>query len=254
MNASALPTNYRIDINSASTNAYSTLSGNWRLAIEMAWLPYVIIFGLEAFGFLIGGGGTASSVLQGLGGGFGFIVFGTVFYARWYRFLLRGELPSRQLFTPAWQALLVVSFKFVALLFFGALVLLAIGRIPPYIIFQPLALIAAIGLAVAATRVSLIFPAAALEQPILFRTAWQLMSGNFWRLFVCAFLCSVPFAIVEGVLNQAAGGKVSLTVMALGAADLAVEFAGMAVLAALFSEVYRGIVGVSDAQLSGDRR
>lgn len=252
MNVSASPTDFRIDIEGATGRAYRALLENWRLVVEMAWLPFIIVFGLELLGFGAGevvtaGHGATRSVLQGLGGVFGFIVFATVFYARWYRFLLLGERSSPLLFGRAWQSLVIVSFKFVALLFAGMLILLAIGS-PPYALPKVLAFLGGIGLTLAALRVSLIFPAAALEQPILFRTAWQLMTGNSWRLFVCVLLCFVPFAVVEGVLGRANAGGLGPLAFVIGAADLAVEFAGLAVLAALFSEAYRGIVGVAPEQ------
>lgn len=249
MNLSAAPTDFRIDIEGAAGRAYRALVENWKLAVEMAWLPFIIVFGLELLGVGAGeaitaGHGATSSVLQGLGGLIGFIVFATIFYVRWYRFLLLGERPQRQLFTHSWRALFIVSLEFAALLFVGALILQGVGS-APHAIAKVLASLGGIGLALAALRVSLVFPAAALEQPILFRTAWQLMAGNSWRLAVSALLCFVPFAVVEGVLSQAGSGRLGVLVFVIGAGELAVEFAGLAVLAALLSEVYRGIVGIA---------
>lgn len=242
MNLSATPTGYRVDIEAATSRAYRAVLDNRRQAAELAWLPFIIVFGLEFFGFLIGGGGVVGSVVSGLARVFGFIVFGTIFYARWYRFLLLGETDSRQLFTRPWQTLMAVSFKFAVLMFLGAIVLRLVAGLPPHAITLPLAILGTVGLAVAAVRVSLVFPAAALEEPILFRTAWELLAGNYWRLFAAAFLCFVPFLVVEGVLDRAGSGKVWIIGMVIELAGLAIEFAGMAVLAALFSDAYQGIV------------
>ena len=49
---------------------------------------------------------------------------------------------------------------------------------------------------------SLIFPAAAIERPIGLHQAWELLAGNYWRLFACLLLCYLPFGIVHYILGE----------------------------------------------------
>lgn len=242
MNLPASETGYRIDINAATGNAYRSLFENAALAATFGGLPLAIVFCVEFAAFWVVGGGTAGLILSGLARAIGMLVFGTVFITRWYRFRLLGETQSERYFTRAWQAVVAVSFKLVALLLVGTFVLFVIAGLPPHIITAPLTILGAVAMAVAAVRVSLAFPAAALEEPILFRTSWELLAENYWRLFVCAFLCYVPFAMVEGGLDRAGTGRGWTTVIAIEIVALAIEFAGMAVLASLLSEVYRRIM------------
>lgn len=242
MDNAAEPVGYRIDINTAAGNAYRSLFENAGLAASFGGLPLAIVLVIEFLAYLALGGGLHGQVLSGIARALGMLVFGTVFLTRWYRFRLLGETQSRGFFTPAWKVVVVVSFQFAGLLMAGTFVLFVIAALPPHVLTAPLAILGAVAMAVAAVRVSLVFPAAAIEEPILFRTAWEMLAGNYWRLLACVFLCYVPFAIVEGALDRAGDGKGLFAAITIEIVALAIEFAGMAVLASLFSEVYRAIV------------
>jgi hypothetical protein len=95
----------------------------------------------------------------------------------------------------------------------------------------------------AAMRVSLIFPAAAIEHPVDLRTAWDWIEGNYWRLFACTLACALPVMIVQGIISWLAGIMLSLTWMIFEALNLAVSFIGAALIAALLSHLYAAIVG-----------
>ena len=88
-------------------------------------------------------------------------------------------------------------------------------------------------------RLSLVFPAAAIERPIELRAAWDLAAGNFWRLFACLVLCYLPFVVVKAML----GGSATLFGLVFQIIGLAVVFAGAAVVASLLSGLYRQLVG-----------
>jgi hypothetical protein len=100
-----------------------------------------------------------------------------------------------------------------------------------------------IALAFLSLRVSLIFPAAAIEQPVPLRTAWDWVEGNYWRLFACTIGCYLPFVIVEVIISWIAGMFPALAWIVFEALRLAVSFAGAAVIAALLSHVYMAITG-----------
>src|SRR5579875_3556080 len=205
---------YRLDIGAAVAGAYRTLADNARLAGDLAWLPFAVVLAAEIVAGVAGGGGIFGRALAGLVHAIGYLVFGTVFIVRWYRFLLLGERAAGALFTPSWRAFFVVTLKLALALFAGWLVL-------------------------AAVRVSLVFPAAAVDAPLSFRAAWDLLASNYWRLFAAIVLCYLPFAIGRFILARIGGSAFFVIWLLFEAAGLAVAFAGVAVVTALVSETYR---------------
>jgi hypothetical protein len=91
-------------------------------------------------------------------------------------------------------------------------------------------------------RVSLIFPAAAIDRPVGLATAWGWVTGNFWRLFVCLIVCYLPFVIAQFFINAVATMFPALFWIIFEALRLVVSFAGIAVVAALLSHLYREFV------------
>src|SRR5438477_621744 len=89
-------------------------------------------------------------------------------------------------------------------------------------------------------RLSLVFPAAAIERPMTLREGWDVMAGNYWRLFACILGCYLPFGIVHYVIDKIGGAAPSILWIVFQAVALAVSFAGVAVVAAMLSDVYRG--------------
>lgn len=244
MNISTSPAaGYRLDIGAAVVGAFRAVVDNARLAGDLAWLPFAIVVTAELMAGVLGGGGIFGRVLAVLAEAVGYLVFGTVFVVRWHRFVLLGERTADALFTPAWRVFFGVTVKLALLLFAGWLVLFLVALLPPHFITAPLFLIGAIALAVAAVRVSLVFPAAAIDRPISFRTAWDLLAGNYWRLFACIVLCYLPFSIGRFILARIGGSSFFLIWILFEAAGLAVAFAGVAVVTSLVSETYRRLAG-----------
>src|SRR5579884_1358341 len=116
--------------------------------------------------------------------------------------------------------------------------------LPPHSVTVLLSFIGAIALFVAAVRVSLVFPAAAIDRPLSFRAGWHLLAENYWRLLACVVLCYLPFSIGRFVLARLGGSAFFPIWILFDAAGLAVAFAGVAVLASLVSETYRRLSGV----------
>jgi hypothetical protein len=230
---------YQIDVVDQVGRAYRAVFDNLQLVGEMALLPYLIVVGIELIALLVSGGGMFAAVLAGLIHAVGFLIFGTVFIVRWHRFVLLGESVGGGLIPPGWAPFVITTLKLGIIVFIGCLILSVIGALPPHLLSAPLAMIGGVALSLAALRVSLIFPAAAIEQPIGLQTAWDRVSGNFWRLFACAFACSLPFAIVEMLIVLLANAFPSLFWIVFELLQFAVSFVGTAVVAALLSHLYR---------------
>src|SRR5579875_3341741 len=217
---------YRLDIGAAVAGAYRTLADNARLAGDLAWLPFAVVLAAEIVAGVAGGGGIFGRALAGLVHAIGYLVFGTVFIVRWYRFLLLGERAAGALFTPSWRAFFVVTLKLALALFAGWLVLGLIAALPPHFLTAPLFVIGALALVIA---------------------AWDLLASNYWRLFAAIVLCYLPFAIGRFILARIGGSAFFVIWLLFEAAGLAVAFAGVAVVTALVSETYRRLTAPTPA-------
>ena len=232
-----------IDILLAVRTAYSTVFENVRLACDLAWLPFALLVGAEIVALLLGGLGMFGMMLAALVRGLGFVVFGTIFIVRWHRFVLIGETASDGLFPPGWGLFFIAAIKITLGVIVGMVILMLIGMVPPHILTALIAAIGGIALAVASSRLSLVFPAAAIERPIELRAAWDLAAGNFWRLFACLVLCYLPFAVLHYLLRESGGASGAIVWLVFQIIGLAVSFAGVAVVASLLSDLYRQLVG-----------
>jgi hypothetical protein len=240
--AATPPAGGPIDILLAVRTAYSTVFENLRLACDLAWLPFALLVGAEMVALLLGGVGMFGMMLAALVRGLGFVVFGTIFIVRWHRFVLIGETASDGLFPPGWGLFFIAAIKITLGVIVGMVILMLIGMVPPHILTTLIAAIGGIALAVASSRLSLVFPAAAIERPIELRAAWDLAAGNFWRMFACLVLCYLPFAVLHYVLRES-GGASAIVWLVFQIIGLAVSFAGVAVVASLLSGLYRQLAG-----------
>lgn len=241
MSYAATPSGQQIDIAASLRAAYATVMDNGRLAVDLAWLPFAILIGAEFLAWLVGGGGLFGMMLAMLIHAAGFAVFGTVFIVRWHRFILLGETVPETLFPPGWGTFFLTVVKLGIGMFIAAFVLVMIVAAMPSFLGVLLAIVGYAALAVAWSRVSLVFPAAAIERPLSLREAWDVMAGNYWRLFACLLGCYVPFGIVHYILNKIGTAGPSILWIVFEAIGLAVSFAGVAVVASLLSDVYRGL-------------
>jgi tetrahydromethanopterin S-methyltransferase subunit G len=125
----------------------------------------------------------------------------------------------------------------------GMVILMLIAAVPPHLLTGLIAAIGGIALIIGSSRLSLVFPAAAIERPIALRDAWDLAAGNFWRLFACLILCYLPFAILHYLLRGSGGASGAIVWLVFQIIGLAVSFAGVAVVASLLSGLYRQLAG-----------
>ena len=232
-----------IDILAAVKTAFSLVFENVRLALDLAWLPFALLVVAEIVALLLGATGRFGMMLAGLVRSFGFLVFGTIFIVRWHRFVLIGETASDGLFPPGWGLFFIAAIKVTLGVIVGMVLLMLIGMVPPHLLTGLIAVIGSIALAVASSRLALVFPAAAIERPIALRTAWELAAGNFWRLFACLVLCYLPFAVLHYLLRESGGASGAIVWLVFQIIGLAVSFAGVAVVASLLSGLYRQLAG-----------
>jgi hypothetical protein len=240
MSYAASPSEQKIDIAASVRAAYTVVMDNTQLAINLALLPFAILVAAEIVAWILGGGGWFGMILALLVRAGGFLVFGTAFIVRWHRFMLLGETTSEALLPPGWSTFFLTAVKIGLAVFVGALVLVLIAAVPPHFLTVLIAIAGYIALALAAARVSLAFPAAAIERPIALREAWDLMAGNYWRLFACLVACFLPFGIVHYIVDKIGGELPSLLWIVFQIVGLAVSFVGAAVVASLMSDIYRG--------------
>jgi hypothetical protein len=170
-------------------------------------------------------------------------VFGTIFIVRWHRFVLIGETASGDLFPPGWGPFFIAAIKITLGVILGLVIVALIGIALPNILGILIAVGGGIALAVGSSRLSLVFPAAAIERPIALRAAWDLAAGNFWRLFACLVLCYLPFAVLHYLLQASGGASGAIVWLVFQIIGLAVSFAGVAVIASLLSDLYRQLAG-----------
>ena len=238
--AATPPIGGKIDIGASVRTAYSTVLENVRLAVDLAWLPFALLVIAEIVALVLGGGGRFGMMLAVMARGLGFAVFGTIFIVRWHRFVLIGETASGDLFPPGWGLFFIAAIKITLGVIVGMVIIALIGMVLPGFLAMLIAAIGGIALAVASSRLSLVFPAAAIERPIGLRQAWELLAGNYWRLFACLLLCYLPFGIVHYILGEIGIGLPWVVWFVLQVIGLAMSFAGAAVVASLLSDVYRG--------------
>jgi hypothetical protein len=231
---------YQIDVIDQVGQAYRTVFNQVQLVAEMALLPYLIVLGVELVALLMPGGfvgGTLAVLIHGIA----FFVFGSVFMVRWHRFVLLGESVGDAFVPPGWTDFLIAEVKVGAVLLGGWFILVVLAQLLPYLLTVPLVGVGGVALAFMALRVSLIFPAAAIGQPVGLRTAWDWVEGNFWRLFACVLAAYFPFAVAEMIVAAVGSLFPSLLWIVFEALRLALTFAGIAVIAALLSQLYRDI-------------
>jgi hypothetical protein len=237
------PAGGKIDIVAKVQTAFTTVWENFRLALDLAWLPFALLVGAEIVALVLGGAGMFGMMLAALVRGLGFVVFGTIFVVRWHRFVLLGETAAGGLFPPGWGAFFIAAIKITLGVIVGMVILMLIAMVPPHFLTGLIAAIGGVALAVGSARLSLVFPAAAIERPMTLRDAWDLAAGNFWRLFACLILCYLPFAILHFLLRGSGGDSGAIVWLVFQIIGLAVSFVGVAVVASLLSELYRQLAG-----------
>jgi hypothetical protein len=171
------------------------------------------------------------------------LLAGAIFAVRWLRLVLLDERVGDSLVPPGWTPFVVAAIKLGALLLLGWVILVFLAVMPPLFLTLVLSAAGIVAMVLAAARVSLIFPAAAVERPLSFAASWALLRGNYWRFFLCLVLCHLPFVVVGMVIASLTVGGGWLLAIIGQAIHLAVMFAGAAITLALLAQVYRELIG-----------
>ena len=182
--------------------------------LELGWLPLLAMLAALVLPDLAarslppadrGAWSAAGGLLDGVVG----LLVLNAFAVRWYRLMLTGDPRApRRLFARAWLrfVLYTVAIGAAGSAFFAAIWYSGLTSSDGADLAAAVATVAtgvaAIALSLAVTRVSLLFPAAAYDEPLGVAEAWRAMAGNSWRLFTASLLAVLPLLMtIEALLG-----------------------------------------------------
>lgn len=236
---------YQIDVIDQVGRAYRMVFDHARLVMGLALMPYLWVLAAQIIALLLQGQRFGIQGLVVLLSSIVQFIFTITFAVLWYRFILLGETGGSTLIPVGWKESVIVAIK-LALVYCG---LFFVAWIPIFItglflsfstlLIVSLVIIAGVLIFLLGLRVSLVFPAAAIQQPVSLRIAWGWVAGNCWRFFACLFACNLPFAIVGYLVSKSGLALPSPLRVVFTAFWLLVSFAGSAVNVALLAHLYR---------------
>ncbi|HKW55168.1 MAG TPA: hypothetical protein VJO12_15850 [Stellaceae bacterium] len=268
----------KIGIGEVAALAYRLVFGRLGLALELGWLPLLVMLaaelapGLAQFFRPVPDAASAPPVtVADIVGIVAALLCLNAFAVRWYQALLigGGRAPPPRLFLAAWARFIGYTLLF-SLPAAGPAVGLALAGVTPGAADEASRLVAAIAalpslaLALAVLRLSLVWPAAAQGFPLRWRAAWRAMRGNTWRLFAVLLLVYLPIFVAAGValgivltaahveIEQVAAHPTLGFVLLQGVLDTVVQFILVALGATVFVEFYRRLVLAAPAERSAD--
>lgn len=266
----------KVPIGDVAIAAYQAVFGRLGLALELGWIPILVLLvavlvpGLVT-GYLLAPDGGA--VFAGPRGMFDLddlaesmisVLCLNAFAVRWHHAMLFPDPQAvpRRLFLSAWARFVIYTLLFyvISLALFATIV--ASGVRSDAIIADAAsaglaasASVLAIAVSFAMVRCSLIFPAAAYGRPLGWGTAWRQMRGNTWRLIATTLLVLMPIIMIVGfVLNRVAAAVHFGTPDAMslhpplglfllnGVIEIVLNFVFVALSASILSAFYRRIV------------
>lgn len=268
----------KVPVGEVATIAYATVFGRLGFALELGWVPLLVMLAVE----LVPGVAESLTPAPPDATAPPFAVADLVhvvaallclnaFAVRWYRALLlsSGGAVPRRIFVEAWLRFIAYTLLFsvpmagpaVALAFSGA----SVGPGDAPRMFAGAAALVGLAVALAVLRLSLVWPAAAQRTPMGLREAWRRMRGNTWRLVAVALLVSAPIFLTAGFvvsiiitaahvdLDQLPSHPPLGFVLLAGVADTVLQFVFVALSATVLTEFYRRIMRTVPAERSGDQ-
>jgi hypothetical protein len=255
----------KVRVDEVATAAYTTVFGRLGLALELGWLPLLIMLAVELVPGVVEYFAPSASDAAALPFDIEDVVeFVAVllclnaFAVRWYQVLLfpNGRVMPRRHFLAAWARF--VAYALLSLPTIGPLTPLLLSGAPSATDEASRMLIGAGALlSIAATllvlRLSLVWPAAAYGTALGWREAWRRMRGNTWRLAAVTLLVYVPVfvtvAFVLRVILAAAHLNIDELphaplgfVLLQGVAITTMQFILVALGATVLTEFYRRLV------------
>ena len=245
----------RIPVFTTVLSAYAFV---WRERRDFLALAFPAIVALAILITLSARLAAAAGAAAGIGLGFGVLLLGVANLAVWVLFAVawhrRFLLPDERATVRAalrWHRrhtrflmLAIALFGLLALagLLGGPLIMLVFGAVAGL----GGALILALVLTLCYARLSLLFPAAAVDHGLSFRNCWEMTRGNGWRLLWIVFLVGIPIGAIEALIDGLIGGVFrsdSLTAPFLAAlAGETLAFVGIGVGVSALSLAYRSLM------------
>jgi hypothetical protein len=264
----------KVPVDRVAAAAYRIVFGRLGRVLELAWLPMLVLLGVDLLPGLIGrylspgdpgaadlpGANIAESVIATL--------CLSAFAVRWHHLVLAADRPlPLKRFMVVWARFLGYS-----LLFFLATAGAAAGAsaaldaISAFLDDQTLGgavrqdvsaavvAVVALVLSLVLVRCSLIFPAVVIGQPLGLVGAWRRMRGNTWRFIAAALLVTAPIMLLVAVILELilAGAHLQLPEaldnrplglsLLDGVLDVVLEFLFVALGATVLADFYRRLV------------
>jgi hypothetical protein len=268
----------KVRVGEVATAAYAAVFGRLGLALELGWLPLLIMLAVELVPGVVESFSAAPAdatappfTVEDLVEIVAALFCLNAFAVRWYQAVLfaPGRALPRRLFAAAWARFIGYTVLF-SLPTVGPAAALIISGAPSVAEDSARMLVGVAGLLSIATmlgvlRLSLAWPAAAYGAPLGWREAWRQMRGNTWRLAAATLLVYVPVFVTVGfvlsVILSAAHVNIEelparppLGLVLLGGVVYTVlMFLLIALWATVLAEFYRRLVLTAPAERSRDR-
>lgn len=268
----------KVRVGEVSTAAYAAVFGRLGLALELGWLPLLIMLAVDLVPGVVESFAPPPADVTGppvrvtdIVGLVASILCLNAFAVRWYQALLLADARAvpRRLFIAAWTRFIAYTLLFsvptigpaIALAVSGA----SLGADDPASMLAGAGAVLSIVAALATMRLSLVWPAAADGAAMGWRDAWRRMRGNTLRLAATTLLVSLPIFVTVGfaliLVLTAAHVKIDPlpphpplgVVLLIGVADTTLQFLLAALGAAILVEFYRRLVRDAPAERSGEQ-
>jgi len=268
----------KVRVGEVATAAYAAVFGRLGLALELGWLPLLVMLAVEIVPGVVEsfspGPADATALpftVEDLVEIVAALLCLNAFAVRWYQALLfsNGRALPRHLFAAAWARFIGYTVLFsmptigpaAALVISGA----ASAADDATRMLAGTAALLCIAVALGVLRLALVWPAAACGAPMGWRKAWRQMRGNTWRLAAVTLLVYVPVFVTVGfalsVILTAAHFNIEQLpsypplglVLLGGVVDTMLQFLLTALGAAILAEFYRRLVPDAQADRSRDQ-
>ena len=258
----------KIRVGEVAAIAYRMVFGRLGLALELGWLPLLVMLAAELVPDVIAllqpmpADAALAVRAANIAGIVAAMLCVNAFAVRWYQMLLQvasGGMPPRRLFLVAWARFILYTVVFSPPAVGPVMAFALTGGSPANAddasrLFAAAIALPSLALALVVLRLSLLWPAAAQGFPMHWGAAWRVMRGNTWRLVAVMLVVYVPIVATAGAalaillgaahidIEQATANPTLGIVLLRGVLDTVVNFILIALGATVFVEFYRRLV------------